>query len=57
MKNKTKKYVVMLNGNFCMNTRATSPEKAINNARYRIYLEKKGWWDVPSAEEFDAVEV
>lgn len=39
-----------------MSTMAVSPDKAINNARYRIYQEEGYWYKVPDFEEFDVVE-
>lgn len=57
MKNRKKKFAVLLNGDFLMNTVAVSYEKAINNVRYRMYLNEGTWFNIPRVEEFDAVEV
>lgn len=57
MKKKWKKFAIMLNGRFVMNSSAVSAEKAINNARYRMYQKEGSWYNVPSFEKFDAVEL
>lgn len=55
MKNKAKSYLVLINGKE-YRTFAASPDKAINNIRYRMRLNCYGWWEVPKAHEFDVVE-
>lgn len=38
-------------------TVAVSPEKAINNARYKDYLETGAWYDVPDFDEYEVDEI
>ena len=52
-----KKYLVYIDGILYGETSAVSPEKAANNIRWQMYEEFSGWWDVPSIDSFDCVEI
>lgn len=56
--NKAKRQYVVTDpyGNSRM-TVAVSPEKAINNARYKDYLKTGAWYDVPDFDEYEADEI
>ena len=56
--NKAKRQYVVTDpyGNNRM-TVAVSPEKAINNARYKDYLKTGAWYDVPDFDEYKADEI
>ena len=57
MKNKSKKYAVLANGDFISNTYAVSEEKAINNVRYNMFVKAGAWYLVPKIYEFEAIEI
>lgn len=58
IKKKKQRYKILFDGNYVGDSWAVSPEKAINNMRFRLVAsgDVRGWFDVPM-EDFDAVVV
>lgn len=52
-----KQYVVTSEDGEEFLTFAVSPEKAINNIRYRMYMDEGCWYKVPDFDTFEASEL